>query len=292
MVPGVAGLAAVQINLFVNSWLATGLGTGAVSWLDYAFRLMYMPIGLFGISIATASLPDISGHAADRDDPRRPAGGVERAAHDADAERAGDGRAARAGDADRRADLRARPVHRRPTPRPLPRRSCVMRPGSIGYSAVKLVSPAFYALGNSRIPVIASAASVAFNVALNLDARSIARPSRPRARHGGGRAAERRPASVCCCARGWEASRAAACSSRRVKISLASIAMALAAYYSERVLHVPFGGDDAHRASGPCLRRDRHRHGRARRLRPAAADRGVHAAQTPDVSLLNVVDST
>ena len=69
MVPGVAGLAAVQINLFVNSWLAAGLGTGAVSWLDYAFRLMYMPIGLFGISIATASLPTISGHAASRDDP-------------------------------------------------------------------------------------------------------------------------------------------------------------------------------------------------------------------------------
>ena len=69
MVPGVAGLAAVQINLLVNSWLAAGLGTGAVSWLDYAFRLMYMPIGLFGVSIATASLPTISGHAADRNDP-------------------------------------------------------------------------------------------------------------------------------------------------------------------------------------------------------------------------------
>ena len=64
MGPGVAGLAAVQVNLFVNSWLATSLGTGAVSWLDYAFRLMYMPIGLFGISIATATLPRISGHAA------------------------------------------------------------------------------------------------------------------------------------------------------------------------------------------------------------------------------------
>ncbi len=68
MVPGVAGLAAVQINLFVNSWLAAGLGTGAVSWLDYAFRLMYMPIGLFGVSIATASLPAISAHAATSDD--------------------------------------------------------------------------------------------------------------------------------------------------------------------------------------------------------------------------------
>ena len=54
----------MQINLFVNSWLATGQGTGAVSWLDYAFRLMYMPIGLFGVSIATAALPGISAHAA------------------------------------------------------------------------------------------------------------------------------------------------------------------------------------------------------------------------------------
>jgi len=69
MGPGIAGLAAVQVNLFINSWLATRLGTGAVSWLDYAFRLMYMPIGLFGISIATASLPSISRHAAVSDDP-------------------------------------------------------------------------------------------------------------------------------------------------------------------------------------------------------------------------------
>jgi putative peptidoglycan lipid II flippase len=41
-------------------------------------------------------------------------------------------------------------------------------PGLVGYSAVKLMSPAFYALGNSRIPVIASAASVGVNVLLNL----------------------------------------------------------------------------------------------------------------------------
>ena len=36
----------------VNTVLATGEGTGAVSWLNYAFRLMYLPIGLFGVSIA------------------------------------------------------------------------------------------------------------------------------------------------------------------------------------------------------------------------------------------------
>src|SRR5215213_1671459 len=43
MGPGTLGLAATQINVFVNTVLATGEGTGAVSWLNYAFRLMYLP---------------------------------------------------------------------------------------------------------------------------------------------------------------------------------------------------------------------------------------------------------
>src|SRR4030095_15945524 len=40
--PGTLGMAATQINVFVNTQLATGEGTGAVSWLDFAFRLMYL----------------------------------------------------------------------------------------------------------------------------------------------------------------------------------------------------------------------------------------------------------
>ena len=59
MGPGTVGMAATQINVFVNTVLATGQGTGAVSWLDYAFRLMYLPIGLFGVSVATAATPAI-----------------------------------------------------------------------------------------------------------------------------------------------------------------------------------------------------------------------------------------
>jgi putative peptidoglycan lipid II flippase len=62
--PGLVGLAAVQINLIVNTVLATGEGEGAVSWLNYAFRLIYMPIGLFGVSIATAALPSLARDAA------------------------------------------------------------------------------------------------------------------------------------------------------------------------------------------------------------------------------------
>ena len=64
MGPGTLGLAATQVNLLVNTLLATSQGTGAASWLAYAFRLMYLPIGLFGVSIATAVLPAASHHAA------------------------------------------------------------------------------------------------------------------------------------------------------------------------------------------------------------------------------------
>jgi len=64
MGPGTIGLAATQVNLFVNTLLATTQGTGAVSWLSFAFRLMYLPIGLFGVSIATAALPAVSRFAA------------------------------------------------------------------------------------------------------------------------------------------------------------------------------------------------------------------------------------
>ena len=64
MGPGTIGLAATQVNVFVNTVLATGHGTGAVSWLNYAFRLMYLPTGLFGVSIATATIPAVSRHAA------------------------------------------------------------------------------------------------------------------------------------------------------------------------------------------------------------------------------------
>lgn len=60
MVPGTVGLAATQINILVNSILATSLGQGAVSHLNYAFRLMQFPIGVFGVSLAAATLPEVS----------------------------------------------------------------------------------------------------------------------------------------------------------------------------------------------------------------------------------------
>ena len=89
MGPGTIGLAATQVNLLVNTVLATGQGTGAVSWLTYAFRLMYLPIGLFGVSIATAVLPDASRHAAMNDSAAIRETLTRGLSADADAERAG-----------------------------------------------------------------------------------------------------------------------------------------------------------------------------------------------------------
>src|SRR4029079_13986416 len=67
MGPGSIGMAATQINVLVNTQLATGQGQGAASWLNYAFLLMYLPIGLFGVSIATATLPTVSRHVSLKD---------------------------------------------------------------------------------------------------------------------------------------------------------------------------------------------------------------------------------
>ena len=102
MGPATLGLAAVQVNVLVNTSLATTEPQGAVSWLQFAFRLMYLPIGLFGVSIATASLPDLSRHAAaaDHDAMRRTISTG--APHDADAERASHDWTDRAGPSDRR----------------------------------------------------------------------------------------------------------------------------------------------------------------------------------------------
>jgi len=56
MAPATLGVAAVQINVVVNSSFASQLSDGAISWLSYAFRLMQLPIGVFGVAVATTAL--------------------------------------------------------------------------------------------------------------------------------------------------------------------------------------------------------------------------------------------
>ena len=167
MIPGVVGVAAVQVNVVVNTILASGEPEGSVSWLGYAFRLMYLPIGLFGVSIAVASLPDISRHAA---------------LEDLASIRKTVSRGLRMmlmlnvpatlglivlaepivsllyerrqfGPADTLATAGALAFY---------------APGLIGYSAVKIASPTFYSLGDSRTPVTVSVLSVVANLVLNL----------------------------------------------------------------------------------------------------------------------------
>jgi putative peptidoglycan lipid II flippase len=64
MGPAILGNAATQINVMVNTNFASQLGNGPVSWLGYAFRFMQLPLGLFGVAIASATLPSISRSAA------------------------------------------------------------------------------------------------------------------------------------------------------------------------------------------------------------------------------------
>ena len=54
---------AVQINVLVNTFFVTGID-GGLSWLGYAFRLMQFPIGIFGVAVGTASIPVLSRLAA------------------------------------------------------------------------------------------------------------------------------------------------------------------------------------------------------------------------------------
>jgi len=62
----VIGLSASQINIFINTNFAARCAQGSVSWLNYAFRLMQFPIGLFGVAISIATLPVISRHASQK----------------------------------------------------------------------------------------------------------------------------------------------------------------------------------------------------------------------------------
>lgn len=67
MAPAVIGLSATQINIFINTFFASSCAQGSVSWLNYAFRLMQFPIGIFGVALSIATLPVVSRHASNRD---------------------------------------------------------------------------------------------------------------------------------------------------------------------------------------------------------------------------------
>src|SRR5471032_2712239 len=163
MGPGTIGLAATQVNIFVNTLLATSQGTGAVSWLTYAFRLMYLPIGLFGVSIGTAVLPALSQHAAVDD-----TAGIRQTVSRGLGLMLMLNLPATVG-----LIVLATPIvqllfergHFLPSDTAATAAALrLYAVGLVGYSAVRIASPTFYAIGRRRVPVMVSAGAIAINV--------------------------------------------------------------------------------------------------------------------------------
>lgn len=166
MGPAVIAASAVQVNVLINSVFASYLQDGAVSWLNIAFRLMQLPLGIFGVAVATVTLPLISRSAAQGDTA------------------AFSGALAHA--------LRlvmlltipsaiglvilANPIisliyeHGRFTAAATEQTAAALRfyaIGLVGYSAVKVLAPAFYALDRRNLPMLVSILSIALNFCLN-----------------------------------------------------------------------------------------------------------------------------
>jgi putative peptidoglycan lipid II flippase len=167
MGPGTIGLAATQVNLFVNTVLATSQGTGAVSWLTYAFRVMYLPIGLFGVSIGTAVLPAVSRDAAAGD-----TAGIRRTVSRGLALMMTLNVPATIG-----LIVLATPITELLfergmfVPADTAATAAAVRlyaVGLAGYSAVRIASPTFYAIGESRTPAMVSGVVIVVNIMVSL----------------------------------------------------------------------------------------------------------------------------
>lgn len=66
MIPATIGLSATQLNIFINTNFASSCAEGSVSWLHYAFRLVQLPIGIFGVALSIAMLPVLAKQAANK----------------------------------------------------------------------------------------------------------------------------------------------------------------------------------------------------------------------------------
>jgi putative peptidoglycan lipid II flippase len=165
MAPATIGSAALQINIVINTGFATMLGVGVVSWLDYAFRMIYLPIGMFGVAISTATLPVASRAAAleDLDVFRRTIAQALRLTFLLTVPSAVG------------LIVLSRPIialiyqHGRFTAFDTEQTAIALACNAIGltaYSSVRVLAPAFYALKDTRIPMLASLLSIATNYAV------------------------------------------------------------------------------------------------------------------------------
>jgi putative peptidoglycan lipid II flippase len=168
MGPAILGNAAEQINVMVNTNFASQISdpvtgpNGPVSWLGYAFRFMQLPLGLFGVAIASATLPAISLSASKgdleefRQTLSRSLGLVFLLTVPSSVGLAALGQSMigliyEGGE--------FHPYDTRQTALAL---TCYAI-GLGGYAALKVLTPAFYALDDSRTPMLVSLASILIN---------------------------------------------------------------------------------------------------------------------------------
>ena len=166
MGPGSLGVAAAQINILVSTILATGIA-GAAASLGFAFRFMYMPVGIFGVAIATAAIPDLAKHAAlgSHDDMRKTLSWGMRLM------------LALSVPATIGLMALALPItqlifehgtFKADSSAMVSQALFFYAPGIVGYSLVKILSPSFYSLKDARTPVIVSVVTVLSNAILSL----------------------------------------------------------------------------------------------------------------------------
>ncbi|MDN5279382.1 MAG: putative peptidoglycan lipid flippase [Clostridiales bacterium] len=167
IIPGTIGLAATQVNIAISTILATSQGDGAVSWLSYAFRVMQLPLGLFGVAVAQATLPVISRQAAEN----RHADMAETLNHSIRLTTFINLFACFAIMALAEPVIRILFQHGRFTVADTVATALALRAYSVGllfFCLVKVMGPAFYALDDTRVPVAASITAVVVNIILNL----------------------------------------------------------------------------------------------------------------------------
>lgn len=162
MAPAIIGSAALQVNVFINTKFASSLGEGPVSWLSYAFRLIYLPIGIFGVAISTATLPAASRAAANEnlDEFRRTLASSLRLTLLLTIPSAVG------------LIVLSRPIvalifqHGQFDAFDTEQTAVALMFNAVGltaYSAVRVLAPSFYALKETRIPMLASVISIATN---------------------------------------------------------------------------------------------------------------------------------
>jgi putative peptidoglycan lipid II flippase len=166
MGPATVGLAAVQINIFVNSYFAS-YEPGAVSWLTYAFRILYLPIGIFGVAAGTVAASGLARQVAVGD-----IEGVRATLRQSLSMLAFLTLPATAG-----LVVLAEPIVRLLYERgEFSARSTEGTAAALvfyalglsAYTSVKVLAPAFYAIGAPRVPLAASALAVGTNLLVNV----------------------------------------------------------------------------------------------------------------------------